>query len=401
MHDVFISYSKHDRARVERLVPALEARGWTVFWDRHLLGGDRWPEQIATELAAARCVVVAWSPRAVASGWVRDEATRADERGVLVPVVVDPVAIPLGFGQLQTIAVMDAAGEPDAEGVQQLLASVDRFVRAARDGASTRPAQAAVDAEPDRRPPPGPVQAPRRRASDAPRRGIGAALGRLAMLIVLPLLTVSSVGAYALALDDPAMAWMFVVLGAAVAAVLYWWLGRDRIDNRRLSPALLTATVMPAAMIVGTVVALFFGPVAVRVPYALFAAVLGGSLAAAAVTRCGTDRTVPTPRFACDVVAGSLTWFAVAFLFSTVIEEDVSRRFANGDGAAFAFSRPFLHAEYVHALRVWTRDVDAMWLIAAFLMAAGVVHALRTGLEHEGQDETGVRDAAGGTTAGR
>ena len=60
---------------------------------------------------------------------------------------------------------------------------------------------------------------------------------------------------------------------------------------------------------------------------------------------------------------------------------------------------PFLHAEYVHALRVWTRDVDAMWLIAAFVMAAGVAHALRTALEAEG--ETHVSDEAATPRAGR
>lgn len=383
-HDIFISYSKHDRERVERLVRALERRGWTVYWDRKILAGDAWHAQIATELAASRCVIVVWSARSVASNWVRDEATQAQQRGVLVPVTIDLVPIPLGFGQVHTIAVMNATGELDTDGVEQLAASVRRHVGQPPGGAGDPPSRPAPAAEPA--PPP----SPRRRASDAAvaaRRGIGAGLARMAMLVALPLLTVVSVGAFAVALDDPAMAWMFVVIGAAAAALVYWRLARARIDGSRVSPALLTATLVPAAMVVGAVVALFFGPIALRLPYAVLAGLVGGGLAASAVTRCWTDRSQPTPRLAGYVATGALTWFAVALVFATTIEDDVVRHFASGDGGRFAFSRPFLHAAYVHDLRSGTRDIDIVWWLAALVMAAGIVHALRAGLEHAGDCE--------------
>jgi hypothetical protein len=382
VHDVFISYSKHDRERVERLVGALETRGWTVYWDRKILAGDAWHAQIATELGASRCVVVAWSPRSVASNWVRDEATQGNERGVLVPVTIEPVAIPLGFGQVHTIAVMNAAGELDADGVEQLAASVRRH--------AGEPRPAAGRPQPLMAPPsaPEPSQPKRRRASDAavgPRRTIGARVSRAALLVVLPVLTVFSVGAFALAIDDPAMAWMFVIIGAAAASLAYWRLARARIDASRASPALLTATLIPAASIVAAVAVLFFGPIALRLPYALLAGIVGGGLAMSAVTRLWTVRAQPAPRLAGYAAAAALTWFAVAFVFSTAIEDDVASYFANASRlpGLFEFSRPFLHAAFVHDLRMRAGDVDGVWCLAAFAMAAGIVHAMRAGLEHE------------------
>ena len=34
MADIFVSYASDDRDRVQSLVEALEAEGWTVWWDR-------------------------------------------------------------------------------------------------------------------------------------------------------------------------------------------------------------------------------------------------------------------------------------------------------------------------------------------------------------------------------
>src|ERR1700687_4551996 len=105
MSDVFISYKSEDHARVGRLVQALEKNGLPVWWDRGLPGGEEWRANIEQALAAARCVVVVWTQGSVGpeGGFVRDEAARARARGILVPVRLDRVAAPLGFGELQVI----------------------------------------------------------------------------------------------------------------------------------------------------------------------------------------------------------------------------------------------------------------------------------------------------------
>ena len=101
--DVFISYKAEDRARLLPLVKALEAEGLDVWWDAHIGTGADWREEIQQHLDAARCVIVAWSQRSVGpeGHFVRDEASRAKRRGSYVPIRLDDVEPPLGFGEVQ------------------------------------------------------------------------------------------------------------------------------------------------------------------------------------------------------------------------------------------------------------------------------------------------------------
>ena len=99
MPDIFVSYKSEDRDWVARLVETLESQGWDVWWDEAILPGDQWRPSIERSLEGARCVVVVWSTAAVESAFVRDEASRAGDR--LVPVAMDPVSPPVGFGETQ------------------------------------------------------------------------------------------------------------------------------------------------------------------------------------------------------------------------------------------------------------------------------------------------------------
>jgi hypothetical protein len=105
MTDIFLSYKHEDEARVGRLVEALEKAGLKVWWDRGLPGGESWRANIQAALDGAKCVVVAWTQASVgpAGDFVRDEAGQAKARGVLVPVFLEKVRAPLGFGEIQAI----------------------------------------------------------------------------------------------------------------------------------------------------------------------------------------------------------------------------------------------------------------------------------------------------------
>jgi serine/threonine-protein kinase len=80
--DLFVSYKAEDRRRVARLVQALEASGFSVWWDAHIGGGSEWREEIERNLDAARCVIVVWSKGSTGphGDFVRDEASRAMRR---------------------------------------------------------------------------------------------------------------------------------------------------------------------------------------------------------------------------------------------------------------------------------------------------------------------------------
>ena len=78
MADVFISYSSVDRAEAQLLDEVLVQAGFTVWWDSHLLAGERFQQSIKDELGRAGAVLVLWSSASVSSDWVYSEATHID-----------------------------------------------------------------------------------------------------------------------------------------------------------------------------------------------------------------------------------------------------------------------------------------------------------------------------------
>lgn len=72
MSDIFISYASEDRERIQALVKVLEAEGWSVWWDRSVIPGEKYRQVISKALDAAKCVIVVWSRESVLSEWVID-----------------------------------------------------------------------------------------------------------------------------------------------------------------------------------------------------------------------------------------------------------------------------------------------------------------------------------------
>lgn len=139
MADIFVSYASDDRARVAPLAKALTEAGFSLWWDRNILGGKDFSETIEREIRAAGAVVVAWSQYSVGSQWVRDEASYARNEGKLVPLRIDKAEPPMGFGQLQTIDFRDWRVDPLSPAFVTLVASVQEML-ARRDGAPVRTA---------------------------------------------------------------------------------------------------------------------------------------------------------------------------------------------------------------------------------------------------------------------
>jgi len=132
---LFLSYKAEDRARVAPLVQALETDGLSVWWDAHIGGGDDWRDTILRHLEAAKAVIVVWSRRSVGSNgqFVRDEASRALKRGVYVPVRIDKVDPPLGFGETQALDLQGWKGDRSDPRYQVVLSTLRR-----RPGIKTR-----------------------------------------------------------------------------------------------------------------------------------------------------------------------------------------------------------------------------------------------------------------------
>ena len=112
MTNVFVSYSRTDRPRAEQLAHALEVEGLSVWWDTKVPLGKTVDRVIRKALDKASCIIVLWSAASVESAWVKDEARVGLHRGVLVPVRIDDVPIPLGFGGSQTANLVGWEGDP-------------------------------------------------------------------------------------------------------------------------------------------------------------------------------------------------------------------------------------------------------------------------------------------------
>ena len=139
MADVFISYARADKTRVAPLVAAIEAQGWSVWWDPEIAPGQEFDDKIDAELDAAKAVLVVWTPVSVASRWVRGEAREGAERGKLVPVRLDDAKLPIDVRAIHTTDLDgwggDAASQPAQECLRALAATIARNGGAAAGGA--------------------------------------------------------------------------------------------------------------------------------------------------------------------------------------------------------------------------------------------------------------------------
>ena len=124
MADVFVSYARSDRSRVAPLVAAIEAQGWSAWWDPEIAPGQEYDRRINDELEHATAVLVVWSPHSVESRWVRGEARDAAERGTLVPVRLDAARLPLDARAFHTIDLGPAAGSTADPATREVLDAI-------------------------------------------------------------------------------------------------------------------------------------------------------------------------------------------------------------------------------------------------------------------------------------
>ncbi|NTV66381.1 MAG: SUMF1/EgtB/PvdO family nonheme iron enzyme [Chlorobaculum sp.] len=128
MSDIFLSYSQKDKERVRPLVVHFERLGWSVFWDQHIPVGEDWDEYIEQRLNASRCVVVAWSTHSVNSRWVKEEARAGREKDILIPLKIDQINPPFGFGSIQTADLCAWNNDPSHEEFEKCVKAIAALV---------------------------------------------------------------------------------------------------------------------------------------------------------------------------------------------------------------------------------------------------------------------------------
>ncbi|MCI4644931.1 MAG: toll/interleukin-1 receptor domain-containing protein [Hyphomonadaceae bacterium] len=128
MADIFISYKREDKHLAEDTIHQLQDAGFSVWYDERITPHTSWDETIEAEIAAAKAVVVLWTPRSVLSEWVRTEADYAKEKGKLVPVILEACSIPLAYRRTQTVDLSAWDGNPADRSFQKLVGWVRGLV---------------------------------------------------------------------------------------------------------------------------------------------------------------------------------------------------------------------------------------------------------------------------------
>lgn len=130
MIDIFISFTRQDRAQVQKLAAQLEKEGLAVEWDPVLESSDALRDHMERALSEAKSVLVVWSEASIRNPWVRTEAEDSYDRGVYVPVIFDQVAdqIPPLLRKIAPIDLRDWDGETNSPNWRALVATIKQHV---------------------------------------------------------------------------------------------------------------------------------------------------------------------------------------------------------------------------------------------------------------------------------
>jgi hypothetical protein len=129
MSEIFISYARADMDRVKPIVKALDSLGLSIFWDCSSIPvGKNWRQLIKEAINEAKCVLVLWSNKSIDSEWVIEEADHGKNNRILVPVRIDDVHPPIGFGQIQAANLIGWTGDINNSEFYKLVKAIESIL---------------------------------------------------------------------------------------------------------------------------------------------------------------------------------------------------------------------------------------------------------------------------------
>ncbi|MEW8319356.1 MAG: toll/interleukin-1 receptor domain-containing protein [Candidatus Thiodiazotropha sp.] len=123
--EIFLSYSRDDSDTVGRIYNELTKAGYKVFYDHNIPAGEDFRQRIIKQLKESKCVITFWSNSANKSRWVIDEAEYAQSCGILIPVLLENISPPIGFGDLNAVNFTNWYGNSNDSQFNKLKESID------------------------------------------------------------------------------------------------------------------------------------------------------------------------------------------------------------------------------------------------------------------------------------
>lgn len=129
MADIFISYSREDKDRIEPILKGLRSLSISVWHDLSIETGTQFDEEIEKQLVAAQAILVCWSQFSVKSQYVKGEAKRGFDQGKLIPCLLEPCKLPVFFEFSQAEDISGWNGATDHPGWRKIIDRVSIILK--------------------------------------------------------------------------------------------------------------------------------------------------------------------------------------------------------------------------------------------------------------------------------
>lgn len=101
---VFISYSRLDKAYVDKLSEVLRKKGLTVWFDINLVSGQDWDDALEEQIKGSDHMIIVLSKTSVASDNVKNEMRFAMDHGKQIhPILIEECSVPLSMRRMHYI----------------------------------------------------------------------------------------------------------------------------------------------------------------------------------------------------------------------------------------------------------------------------------------------------------
>jgi hypothetical protein len=129
---VFVSYAREDRETIEPVVKALQGEGFSVWWDKEMIGGTKWEEELERALNNSECVLLFLTQFSLrADSYTKNEAYYSQEK--VIPVMLEEnLRVPLSLQGTAYVSLIGWKGDKTAPEWKALIQAIQHKMQSLR-----------------------------------------------------------------------------------------------------------------------------------------------------------------------------------------------------------------------------------------------------------------------------